>query len=180
LTTTHDPVLLHRILNGEEAVWCDNVLTPGVEGCEETTRVALEAALKDLEERLGQDMSRWRWGDLHATTFPHNPFSQVGLLKRFFDRSMVTGGDPFTVNPSPYKLAQPFGAYWVPSYRHIVDLADLNNSRFMHTTGQSGHFLSKHYDDLLPLWRDVQYVPMYWDKAQVSANSEGTLRLEPK
>jgi penicillin amidase len=50
----------------------------------------------------------------------------------------------------------------------------------MHTTGRSGHFLSKHYDDLLPLWRDVQHVPMYRDKGQVSANSEGTLRLEPK
>jgi penicillin G amidase len=179
-TSTEDPVLLKRILSGEEADWCDNVLMPGVETCHETALVALKDALKDLEKRLGSDMAKWRWGDLHRTVFPHNPFSQVSFLQPLFERSIVTGGDHFTVNPSPYKLDAPFDAGWVPSYREIIDLADLRNSRFMHTTGQSGNFLSRHYDDLIPLWRGVQYVPMYWDKAQVSANSEGTLRLEPR
>jgi penicillin G amidase len=179
-TTIEDPVLLSRILSGEEAGWCDDVLTPGVESCEDTARVALKAALNDLDKRLGSDMAKWRWGDLHRTVFPHNPFSQVSFLQPLFERSIVTGGDHFTVNPSPYELDAPFDAGWVPSYREIIDLADLGNSRFMHTTGQSGNFLSKHYGDLIPLWLDVQSVPMYWDKAQVSANAEGTLRLEPQ
>jgi penicillin amidase len=179
-TSTENPVLLKRILDGKEAGWCDNVLTPGVETCGETERAALADALEDLEQRLGKDMRKWRWGDLHRTVFPHNPFSQVGLLQPLFERSIVTGGDHFTVNPSPYKLDAPFDSGWVPSYREIIDLADLGNSRFMHTTGQSGNFLSKHYDDLIPQWRGVQYAPMYWDKAQVTANSEGALRLEPQ
>jgi penicillin amidase len=139
----------------------------------------LQDALQELEKRLGNDMGKWRWGDLHRTVFPHNPLSQVGFLRPLFERSVVTGGDDFTVNPSPYKLDAPFDSNWVPSYREIIDLADLGNSRFMHTTGQSGNFLSKHYDDLIPLWRGVQYVPMYWDRAQVTANAEGTLRLQP-
>ena len=179
-TSRNDPMLLKRILSGEEAVWCDNVLTPAVESCAETTRVALQDALKELDKRLGKNMGNWQWGDLHRTLFPHNPFSQVSFLKPFFQRSIVTGGDNFTVNPSPYKLDEPFDSTWLPSYREIIDLADLGNSRFMHTTGQSGNLLSRHYDDLIPQWRGVQYVPMYWDKGQVSANSEGTLRLEPQ
>jgi penicillin amidase len=178
-TETDDPVLLKRILSGEDAVWCDDVLTPGTETCSETALVALQDALQELEKRLGNDMGKWRWGDLHRTVFPHNPLSQVGFLRPLFERSVVTGGDDFTVNPSPYKLDAPFDSNWVPSYREIIDLADLGNSRFMHTTGQSGNFLSKHYDDLIPLWRGVQYVPMYWDRAQVTANAEGTLRLQP-
>jgi penicillin amidase len=179
-TETDDPTLLKRILGGEEAVWCDDVLTPDVETCGETARVALRDALKELQKRLGHDMGKWRWGDLHRTIFAHNPFSEVSFLKPLFERSTVTGGDSFTVNPGPYKLEAPFDSGWVPSYREIIDLAELGNSRFMHTTGQSGNFLSKHYDDLIPLWRGVQYVPMYWDKAQASANSEGVLRLEPQ
>jgi penicillin amidase len=180
LTETDDPILLKRILSGEEAVWCDDVLTPAEETCNETALVALQDALKELEKHLGHDMGKWRWGDLHRTVFPHNPLSQVGFLKPLFERSIVTGGDDFTVNPSPYKLDAPFDSNWVPSYREIIDLADLGNSRFMHTTGQSGNFLSKHYDDLIPLWRGVQYVPMYWDKSQVTGNAEGILRLEPQ
>jgi penicillin amidase len=179
-TTANDPILLARILGGEEAVWCDNVLTPGPETCAETACVALQDALEELQQRLGKDMGKWRWGDLHRTVFPHNPFSQVSFLKPLFERSIVTGGDSFTVNPGPYKLEAPFDSGWVPSYREIIDLADLGNSRFIHTTGQSGNFLSKHYDDLIPLWRQVQYLPMYWDKPQVAANAEGTLRLEPQ
>jgi acyl-homoserine lactone acylase PvdQ len=30
----------------------------------------------------------------------------------------------------------------------------------MHTLGQSGDVFSKHFDDFLPMWRDVQTIPM--------------------
>ena len=38
-----------------------------------------------------------------------------------------------------------------PIYRQVIDLANLDNSRYIQSTGQSGHLLSPHYDDLLPL-----------------------------
>jgi penicillin amidase len=180
MTADDRPVLLARILGGVEGIWCDDVLTPERESCQDTARTALADALKDLKKRLGGDMAKWRWGDLHRTQFPHKPFSQVAPLKRLFHRSIVTGGDSFTVNPSSYDLDAPFDSRWLPSYREIIDLADLNNSRFMHTTGQSGHFLSQHYADFIPQWRQVQYIPMYWDRARVLADAEGILVLQPK
>ncbi|MGQ9840610.1 MAG: penicillin acylase family protein [Anaerolineae bacterium] len=178
LLTGHNPILLAAILGDGNGIWCDDVLTPEREDCHASARVALEEALKDLTERMGKDMAQWRWGNIHRTQFPHNPFSQVEPLKRFFHRSIKTGGDMFTVNPSPYKLAARYDANWVPSYRQIVDLADWENSRFMHTTGQSGHPLSDHYADLIPRWRAVTYVPMHWDRGQVQAAA--TLMLQPK
>lgn len=180
LLTAHRPTLLAHILNSDAGAWCDDVLTPEREDCTDSTRVALDKALEDLTERLGEDMTRWRWGDVHRTQFPHNPFSQVAPLKALFHRSIETGGDPFTVNPAPYKLAAPYDGYWVPSYREIIDLADLDNSRFMHTTGQSGNLLSPHYADLLPLWQGMEYVPMLWDQAKVQAAAAATLTLTPR
>jgi penicillin amidase len=180
VTTTHNPTLLAAILQGDEGVWCDDVLTPGADDCSTTARVALDKALKDLTERMGKDMAKWRWGEIHRTQFPHNPFSQVAFLKPLFHRSIETGGDAFTVNPAPFKLAKPYDSQHLPSYREIIDLADFTTARFIHTTGQSGHPLSKHYDDLMPLWRAVEYVPMYWDQAKVKAEADGTLVLEPK
>ncbi len=109
-------------------------------------------------------MAKWRWGDLHQTQFPHNPFSQVDMLKRFFHRSIETGGDNFTVDPVALQARRRLQLQWVPSYRQIMDLANWDNSRFMHTTGQSGNVLSPHYDDLIASWRQVEYVPMYWSR----------------
>ncbi len=42
---------------------------------------------------------------------------------------------------------------WVPSMRMIVDLADLDDSRWINLTGASGHAFNPHYDDQAPLWQ---------------------------
>jgi penicillin amidase len=38
---------------------------------------------------------------------------------------------------------------------------------------------SKHYDDFIDLWRNIQYHPMLWARADVEKNAEGTLMLTP-
>jgi penicillin amidase len=60
-----------------------------------------------------------------------------------------------------------------PSYRQIVDLADMEASLFVHPMGQAGHLLSPHYADLLPLWARGDYLPMGF------AGEGRTLLLEP-
>ena len=179
MTENHRPTLVAAILRGEAGPWCDDVLTPQNEDCPAIAGEALTDALKGLTESQGKDMAKWRWGDVHQTQFPHNPFSQVDMLKRFFHRSIETGGDNFTVNPSPYKLGGDFSSNWVPSYRQIIDLSDWDNSRFMHTTGQSGNVLSSHYDDLIQSWRNVEYVPMLWSREKAQQQAKETLRLQP-
>jgi penicillin amidase len=179
ITENHRPTLVAGILRGEAGPWCDDVLTPEKEDCPSIARTALDDALKGLSKSHGEDMSKWRWGDVHQTQFPHNPFSQVDMLKRFFHRSIETGGDNFTVNPSPYKLGGDFNSNWVPSYRQIIDLGDWDSSRFMHTTGQSGNVLSHHYDDLIETWRKVEYAPMLWSREKVEQQAKETLRLQP-
>ena len=61
----------------------------------------------------------------------------------------------YTVNVARVNLDTPYDQTHVPGYRHIVDLADLQNSRFIQTTGQSGNVLSSHYDDFIRPHRDV-------------------------
>ncbi len=181
VTENHRPTLVAQILRGEAGPWCDDVLTPEIEDCPTIALKALDDALKGLQEQLGtSDMSKWRWGDVHQTQFPHTPFSQVDMLKRFFHRSIETGGDNFTVNPAPYKLGGDFNSTWVPSYRQIMDLGNWDNSRFVHTTGQSGNLLSPHYDDFIKTWRQVQYFPMYWTRENLAqSGGASTLVLQP-
>jgi penicillin amidase len=67
----------------------------------------------------------------------------------------------------------------VTSMRAIYDLGNLNNSLHIHTTGQSGQPLHKHFSDMVLLWRDVKYAPMYFDRAALDKVKEGVLVLVP-
>ncbi len=178
MSTRANPIFLTNILNDPAlgAVWCDQVLTAPVESCTDTAQHALDAALDDLSARMGETMSDWRWDRIHLTQYPHNPFSEVDLLKGIFHRSIANGGDRYTVNVAPVQLAEPYLQNNSPGYRQVVDLADFNNSRFMITTGQSGNVLSEHYDNLIRRHRDVEYLPMSFGRAQVSGTR---LLLQP-
>ncbi len=174
---THDLFVYDVAANQETmAVWCDDVLTAPTEDCAAIAQRALDVALDDLEERLGARMARWQWGDVHRTQYPHMPFSDVDSLRPLFHRSIANGGDPYTVNVAGFDMASLYDQDHVPSYRQIVDLADWGASRFIHTTGQSGDVLSRHYDDLIEPHRDGVYLPMTFGREQVQGD---LLRLEP-
>ena len=159
-----------------QAVWCDNVLTVGVESCADVALDALDRALDDLSARLGENMGQWKWGDLHFTQYPHRPFSDVPYLKWFFHRTIANGGDGYTVNVAPFRRSELYNQYHVPSFRMVADLQNFERSIFMTTTGQSGNVLSPHYDDLIERHRNVEYLPLTWGRAAAAGE---TLTLQP-
>lgn len=171
------PTFLADIMAQADSPWCDNVRSFPAENCAAIAQEALDTALDDLETRLGDDMTKWQWGDIHFTYYPHNPFTEVSPLNRIFDRKIANGGDTYTVNVAPVRFEPRYEQRWVPSYRHLVDLSDLNASQFMHTTGQSGNLLSPHYDDLIERHQAVEYLPMTWGRENVSGD---VLVLQPK
>jgi penicillin amidase len=65
-------------------------------------------------------------------------------------------------------------------YRGVYDFADPDSSVFITATGQSGHPLSRHYDDLGELWRRGEYVPMTLDPDLARAGNLGVSILTPR
>jgi penicillin amidase len=176
-------VALVGILEDEATPWFDDVTTKGTETREEILLLALEQAVEELTDTLGRNMDKWRWGDLHTATFTNQSLGQSGIdfIENIFNRGPVpVDGTIATVNNTGYSLSDPYGVRTVPSYRQIVDLDDLTRSVSMHTTGQSGHPYHTHYDDMIDPWRDIEYHPMLWQRADVEADAEGTLLLRPK
>jgi len=134
--------------------WCDDVRTPGVETCGELQAATLQRAVAFLRSRLGPDPAAWRWERLHAARFPHNVFDGVRWLRPWFSLEVGQGGDASTVNVGAFRQDGSFAMTDGPSYRQIVDLADLPRSRYVFTTGQSGNVFDGRYRDLLPEWRE--------------------------
>lgn len=96
---------------------------------------------------------------MHRATFPHAILTNVPPLNRLSDRAVPHGGDRYTLNRASYDPST-FRMTVGSSYRHILDFADLENSRFIHPMGQSGALLSGEYDNLLAKWTGGQYLPM--------------------
>ena len=161
--------------------WCDVVQSTPVETCAEIARVALDDALADLEKTYGSEITALRWGEAHQATHDHPVLGNIPVLKWFVNiRQSTSGGDntlqrgkTIGTGPNPY-LNVNAGAY-----RGVYDFADPDSSVYIISTGQSGHPLSRHYDDLGELWRRGEYVPMSLDETLARAGATGITTLRP-
>jgi penicillin amidase len=175
------PEFMERVLTSRPA-WCDDRASARVETCAERTSEALELALADLARRLGEDRQEWNWGRLHPARMAHPILGDQPLLGWLFNIEIAVGGDGTTVNAAHYRLsdeARPFTGVLAATCRATYDLADLDLSRFVAATGQSGNPLSRHYRDLTALWATGQGVAIDRTAGSDRENAVGVLRLHP-
>ncbi|MBI3659361.1 penicillin acylase family protein [Candidatus Acetothermia bacterium] len=152
--------------------WFDDPATPKKEQLDEALLLGFRQALENLTKSHGADFHQWEWGKLFPKKFRH-AFSNIPVLGELFDRVAPNSGGPLTLN-----RADPNGP--VTSYREIIDLSNLDNSRSGITTGESGNPFSNFYSDQLQAWRAVQPHPMLWEKASVQKYKKAVLNLLPK
>jgi penicillin amidase len=112
--------------------------------------------------------------------FPHQGLDAVKALRPILSRRVPNGGDWSTVNVAPAAADRPYLQTLVPGYREIIDLSPANDSRFLDAVGQSGHFLSTHYDDFLSDWQKVKHRRMRMERADIERGMMGHLRLVPR
>lgn len=163
------------------ARWCDDVTTPETETCASLVGRALERAVSELKRSRGADPNGWRWGEPHAAWLAHRPFDTVAGLRSLFDLNIAVPGDSYTVNVGRHRIGdpEPYRTRHAASLRGIYDLSDLNRSRFIHSTGQSGNRLSPHYADFLAPWARVEDVPISTDWIAAEKGALGRLVLMP-
>ena len=124
-------------------------------------RTALEQAVQALRKQLGPDRRAWRGGRLNHSEFPHP------LVKAYDLPGVERDGGGETVAA--------IGA----TYRHVLDFADLDNSRATNAPGQSGQPESPFYGNLLEGWAKGQYFPLRYRRASVEAAAAHRLTLVP-
>jgi penicillin amidase len=176
---THMPLLI-AWMDLPDSQWFDDLNTPEIENRDDIIRESLADATDWLSANYGQDTEQWQWGRLHTKTFVHNPLGQsgIGIIESLFNSETIPArGDGFTVDAAPYSYGTSFAMTGGVSQRYIADLSDFDNSRSIHTTGQSAHLFHPHREDFVPLWQRVEYHPMVFSRAQVEANAETTLTL---
>lgn len=177
------PLFIERVFYDVDGAgrWCDVDKTARVETCAEISKLALDDALDELVAAHGADMSTWRWGEVHRARHLATPLGLRWPFDLFVNIEHETSGGDYTVQraqtrgrgPEPYLNVHAAG------YRAVYDFADLDRSVYIISTGESGHLLSRHYDDLAELWRAGEYIPMSMADSDIRAGALGVMRLLP-
>jgi penicillin amidase len=181
--TQPDPVFIERVYRDIDgaARWCDVTQSSRTETCDDIAAVSLDAAILHLTEKYGERIESWRWGQAHQAEHKHEVLGDVRFLGWLTNiRQQTSGGDNTLMRGVARGTGpKPFTNVHAAVYRAVVDFADLDSSVFITSTGQSGHFLSRYYDDLAELWRRGEYIPMSLDIDLARGGAVGTTRLLP-
>ena len=181
---THpNPVFIERVfrdINGA-AIWCDVIQSAPVETCTDIARQSLDDALLWITEHHGATIETVRWGDAHQATHDHPVLGTAPLLNWFVNIRQSTSGGDNTLQRGKTRGTgtAPFQNVHAAGYRGVYDFADPDSSVFVTATGQSGHPLSRYYDNLGELWRRGEYIPMSLDPDLARAAAVGITRLQP-
>lgn len=179
-----NPDFLERAFRDTDgaAIWCDIQQTSIIETCLEMSQLALDEALLNLEEKYGDNPARWRWGSAHQAFHAANLLGRVPILKWFANiRQETPGGDNTLLRGQTRGTGEaPFTNVHGSGFRAVYDFADPDSSVMIVSTGQSGHFLSRHYDDLSVLWRRSEYIPMSLDPDRARGGAVGITQLQPR
>ncbi|MDW7739090.1 MAG: penicillin acylase family protein [Bacillota bacterium] len=167
-----------RMLLSGESGWFNDVNTESVENRDDIILNAFRASVSYLDEEIGGEPTGWQWGKLHTITFKHN-LGSVALLARFYNRGPdPVGGSFHTPANMSYQLTEPFRVTHSAPWRYMVDMTDRRAFDAL-AIGNSGHFLSKHYDDQHQMWLDGEYKEMIFEVDDVKTLKE-KLTLEPR
>ncbi|MGB0498611.1 MAG: penicillin acylase family protein [Rubricella sp.] len=179
-----DPLFIERVFRDVAGAseWCDIVTSRAVETCDQIARLALDDALAWARGRYGDRVEAWRWGEAHLAVHEHEVLSNVPLVRFFANIVQPTSGGDHTLMRGRMSAEDPdpFLNVHAAALRVVYDFGDPEGSRMIISTGQSGHPLSEHYDDLAVLWRRGNYIPMILDEERVRAGTEAVTRLLPR
>jgi penicillin amidase len=172
------------LMEEPDNAWWDDITTEDVVETRDDILVrSFREGYANTIAALGENRNDWRWSELHTATFVSNPLglSGVGLIENIVNRGpFATSGSTETVNANRWTVSSgDFTVSSLPSMRMIVDVGDFTQSVTVHTTGESGHPYSQHYDDMIDLWCNMEYYPMLWTREQVESATVSRLILNP-
>jgi penicillin G amidase len=140
---------------------------------------SLASAWDRCVDGMGPDPAGWRWGDIHRARFVHPLGRMPGLEPLFVAAELALGGDEQTVNNAGFEGDGPFDVFVVPSWRAVYDLSNLDDSRGILPTGQSGNPASPHWNDQTDMWAAGELRPLPFTRAAVEAAATERLTIVP-
>lgn len=177
--------VVRTILKDEKNEWWQAPRTR-LDEATDTRDELLARALKDarweLTAKLGKDVDSWSWGRLHQLELKNQTLgtSGPGFVRSLLNRGPWNlGGGEAAVDATGWNAAGGYEVIWVPSMRMVVNLNDLDKSRWINLTGASGHAYSAHYTDQTDKWAKGELLDWPFGDEAVEKSTTDKLVLRP-
>jgi penicillin amidase len=155
---------------------------PEAENRDQLFKRAMIDARWELTAKLGKDIDTWSWGRLHRLFLKNQTLGTEGpgFLQYMLNRGpWKLGGGEATVNATGWNAAGGYEVVWVPSMRMVVNLGDLDKSKWINLTGASGHAYNAHYTDQTSKWVEGELLTWSFSDKAVESTTSDTLLLKP-
>ncbi len=175
--------VFREMMKDPNHVLWDDINTPEKENLTDILERSLSIADALIVELFDtSDSDKWTWGKLHTITYPTNFLGEAGIsiLTSLVNVGPVeSGGSSFAINSTDWGFGNNFEIGSYPSMRMVIDLSNLDNSRTVLPSGQSGHVMSKYYDDQVENWITNDMYPLYFSRKVVELNQKDVMYLRP-
>ena len=175
------PLFLEKVLRNyqDAGYWCDIKHSEKTETCAELSKKSFNKSLRKLKDKYGPDVDSWKWG--RERRIKHSAYSVDGIFIPSFLREISNEmpGSIHTLNSTTlinsFEESEAKGS----SFKMIIDFSSPNKNMFILPSGQSGHLISRHYDDQTSLWKDGEYIFLSGDKKTILGGSKGETIITP-
>ncbi|MFJ1974510.1 penicillin acylase family protein [Streptomyces sp. NPDC087903] len=178
--------VVRKLMDDENSDWWTTPEVGARDGADHNRDDLFKRALIDarweLTAKLGKDIDTWSWGRLHRLFLKNQTLGTDGpsFLKYILNRGPWNlGGGEAAVNATGWNAAGGYGVVWVPSMRMVVNLDDLDKSKWINLTGASGHAFSAHYTDQTGKWVKGELLDWSFSDKAVEDSTSDSLVLKP-
>ena len=175
--------VLTMLMKQTQNPWWDDVTTKDkIETRDDILLAAMINARKEITSLMARDTDQWQWGKLHKVRLQNPTLGSSGIkpVEDLFNRGdYQVGGGPAVVNAMAYDDRTGYAVTDGPTMRMLIDLGDLDASRWVNQSGVSGHAFNRHYDDQTELWANQQLWPFVSSRGAVEARTETRQELLP-
>lgn len=166
---------LRKIVVKNDTAWLGQVDTPAM------LAKCFRRAISRGARRIGDDPSRWQWGDIHTTEFRH----PLTARSRFLEALYHVGPVPFkgsedTIDFAGWSPSHPFNVVDGVSLRVIADMTDPPQVFGISPMGVSAHFFSSHYKDQTTAWANGRSFRDPIQMADIRKNGFSPVLFKPR
>jgi len=178
-----NPGFLISVLSNSNgsAIWCDIRQSGRLETCAEMSSKALDDAIEWIIDRHGKGPAEWYWGSEHEVIMEWSALLPSPFVNGIAGLKAMTSGDPDTQKVFSFSGLgfAPFRSRHGSNFQAVMSFSEENASRFITPAGQSGHPLSRYYDNFLARWALGDYLTMITNVALAKGAAAGNNRLSP-
>ncbi len=170
------------LFRNDSSLWWDDIHTPEKETRKVIINKSFKEAVSALVAQLGSNVDKWTWNRVHTIEHKHligrkKPFDKIFNVGPY----PVKGGQQ-VLNNIDFRLTDDglYRATYGPAIRNQIDFANVEDAESILPTGQSGRFMSKHYDDQAEMYNLGKFRKQMMNRKEIEEHKEGVLYFVPE